>query len=1119
MLNMVWKERRPLAINLYGEKMKDTVYGLTGAAKLHYAYEMAKKENRPLLYITFNEIERAKAHMDLSAFMDAVSFEGRSIQFMESGIRTDSAKRIEAITGALEGKSVVASIDALLPYLAPRSEFEKSVTNLKTNMEIELEDLKVKLLSLGYERVDMVEAQDQFAIRGDIVDIGCGYRLEFFDNVIYSIKEFNLETQLSGNTVDKIDVIPVISVPVLSYDRIYGFLNEEYEKRSSSVEAGDSKMAARLLSYINSIGKGMPFADLENFAFYAFKTPASLLDYMNNPIVVFDDLDKVKERIETLKSNYTQKFTAHFSKGQALVFHENALDFGLADRLTDTCVDFKEFIDADARSVINTKSIYYKPAMGEEFFNFVKSGKDYKTYVFCGSENRAKRFLEMLRERDIGAFYGEEFGDMDYGRICVLPLALSGSAEYTDRKIRLISDQVQPKKKQKQRSAIDVFTDIKAGDYVVHDVHGIGRYLGIKSVTSMKKTRDYLSIEYRDGGMLYLPTEQMDRLQKYVGGGEQSPRLSKIGGNEWKKVKEKVSKNVEDMAEDLVRLYASRASKKGYAFSQDTPWQQEFEDSFEYEDTPDQAASIKEIKADMESGMIMDRLLCGDVGYGKTEVAIRAMFKCVMDGKQAAMLAPTVVLAKQHYNTVSERLKGYPVKVALLSRFSGTKEIKETEKALKNGEIDIIVGTHKLLNKSVEYKDLGLLVVDEEQRFGVKHKEQIKILKNNVDVLTLSATPIPRTLYMSLTGIRDISVINTPPLLRQTVATYVMEYNLDLVVDAINDEIQRGGQVYFLYNDVSSIESFGYRLSQSLPGVSIDIGHGQMNKDRLDKVMLDFYSGDTQVLLCSTIIESGLDVTNANTIIVYDADRFGLSQLYQLRGRVGRGQAQAYAYFTYRGNLSEKAHKRLSAIKDFTEFGSGFKIAMRDLEIRGAGNILGSAQSGNMAAVGYDMYCRLIQGAVNKIRGIETKQDFETTIKLDVDAFIPDNYIENEEIKIDVYKRIAEVDSKEAAEKIADELADRFGKLPFAVMRLLYVAVLKALCQRMKIPAVEQGINTIVIKMDEGSKIDNEKLLERMAKLNLTLENGCKIRFPMSGKNEEAMILELVDFLKSICCG
>lgn len=1099
--------------------MKKTIYGLTGAAKLHYAYEMAKAENRQLLYITFNEIERAKAHIDLSSFMEADTLESRSIQFMESDIRSGSGKRIEAMIGAIEGTSIVASIDALLPYLAPKEEFEKSVLHLERDMEIELEDLRSRFLAMGYERSDMVQSHDQFAIRGDIVDIGCGYRIELFDNVIYSIKKLDMETQLSKESVNRVRVLPVVAVPVFSYDRLYRFLSEEYDKRSRSISASDSKMASRLERYINSIDKGIPFADMDNFAYYAYEKPASLFDYMDNPIVVFDDYDKVQERIDSLRENYTSKFTAHFQKGQSLIFHENCLNFNLAETLGKAAIDFKEFINIDAGLLINTKNIFYKPSMGEEFFEFIRSGKDYKTYVFCGSDNRAERFIEMLRERDIGAFYSEHFEDMDFGRICVLPLPLSGSVEYTDRKIRLISDQVQQKKKQKQRSAPEVFTDINAGDYVVHDVHGIGKYLGIKSVTSMKKTRDYLAIEYRDGGMLYLPTEQMDRLQKYVGTSELPPRLSKIGGKEWKKVKEKVSKNVEDMAEDLVRLYAQRASRQGYAFSQDTPWQQEFEDSFEYEDTPDQAASIKEIKADMESGMIMDRLLCGDVGYGKTEVAIRAMFKCVTDGKQAAMLAPTVVLAKQHYNTVCERLKGYPVKVGLLSRFSSSKEIKEIEKALKEGEIDIIIGTHKLLGKSVQYKDLGLLVVDEEQRFGVKHKEQIKLLKNSVDVLTLSATPIPRTLYMSLIGIRDISVINTPPLLRQTVATYVMEYNPDLVVDAINDEIERGGQVYFLYNDVSSIDAFGHRLSQSLPNVSVDIGHGQMSKDRLDKVMLDFYSGKTQVLLCSTIIESGLDVTNANTIIVYDADRFGLSQLYQLRGRVGRGEAQAYAYFTYRGNLTEKAHKRLSAIKDFTEFGSGFKIAMRDLEIRGAGNILGNAQSGNMAAVGYDMYCRLIQGAVNKIRGTEEEQAFETAIKLDIDAFIPDSYIGNEDVKIDVYKRIAEIDCREAAEKIADELADRFGKLPMAVLRLLDVAVLKALCQRVRISAVEQMPNGIVLKLDEQNKIDNEKLLALMTGHKFTVEKDYKIRIQAEDKNEEGMIGELITFIESAECG
>lgn len=1096
------------------------VYGLTGAAKVHYAYEMAKRENRPLLYITFNEIERAKAAMDLSSFMPASSLEGRSIHFMETTLRQDLTNKISCMMAAIKGESVVASMDALLSYLPPKEEFLKSVIAIKVDDEIEIDDLKHKLIKCGYERSELADSKMSFAARGDIVDVGCGYRIEFFDNVVYSIKKLDLETQLSGESVKQAEILPVTPAPCNDFTRLEENLQREYDLRNGCIEPVDVKMSQRLEGYIRSISQGIPFTDIENFVYYAYDTPCTLVDYMKDPIIVFDDINKLHERIDSVKDNYTQKFSSHFKKGQSLVFHEHSMNFGLLDEIEDKGIDFCEFTDDKNRNFIKTKTLYYKPSMGQEFFDFIKSGRDYKTYVFCGSDTRAERFLDMLREQDIGAFISPVFQDIDVGRICVLPLALSGSVEYTDRKIRFISDQAQPRKKQRaKRSTIDVFTDLNPGDYVVHDVHGIGKYLGIKSVTSMKKTRDYLGIEYRDGGMLYLPTDQMDRLQKYIGSKDGAPRLSKIGGKEWKKVRDKVSKNVEDMAEDLVRLYAQRASKKGYAFSQDTPWQKEFEDSFEYEDTPDQEASLKEIKADMEKGIIMDRLLCGDVGYGKTEVAIRAMFKCVTDGKQAAFLAPTVVLAKQHYNTVSARLEGYPVKVALLSRFSTPKEIKDIERDLKAGAIDIVIGTHKLLNKGVEYKDLGLLVVDEEQRFGVKHKEQIKMLKSNVDVLTLSATPIPRTLYMSLIGIRDISVINTPPLTRQTVATYVMEYNMDLVVDAILDEVQRGGQVYFLYNDVASIERFAYGLSQKLEGVTIDIGHGQMGKDQLDKVMLDFYSGETQVLVCSTIIESGLDVSNANTIIVYDADRFGLSQLYQLRGRVGRGDEQAYAYFTYRGTLSEKAHKRLSAIRDFTEFGSGFKIAMRDLEIRGAGNILGSAQSGNMAAVGYDMYCRLIQGAVNRIRGIDDKPEIETSIKLDVDAFIPSSYIAGEDVKIEIYKRVAMVESQMEADKILSELKDRFGDVPESVSTLLDVAVFKSVCQRAGILQVDSMPRGIVFTLSEQNNIDNAKLMKQMNKVKFTVEQNYKICVSVHEKNERDLLANLIYFVESIVEG
>ncbi|MBQ9625405.1 MAG: transcription-repair coupling factor [Clostridia bacterium] len=1093
----------------------ETVYGLTGSAKLHYAYELGKKSDRPLLYITYNEIERANAHSDLCSFVDAAALEAKRVQLLDSDIRAEATERTAALKAAIDGKSIVCSIDALLNYLAPKEDFEKSFLNISVNETIELEDLKHKLCAIGYERVALVETQTQFAVRGDIVDIGCGYRIELFDNEVYSIKQLDLETQLSSGALNSAEISPITSVPVLKTERLYACIEEEYEKRNRTTDLADAKMAARLERYMHSLEKGVPFLDMESFAFFAFEKPGTILDYMDNPIIIFDDFEKIAERLKTVKENYLQKLEVHFKKGQALSLHEKSLNFDIIDTLSKNAIDLKEFNDGKAKSLIDTKGIYQKLSMGEVFFDFIKSGKEYKTYIFCGNETRAQRFLELLSEREIGAFYKERFEDIDFGQICVLPLTLTGSVEYSKRKIRLISDRAQQQKKQPKRTGgLKAFTDIKPGDYVVHDTHGIGKYIGIKSITSLNNTRDYLAIEYREGGMLYLPTEQMDKLQKYVGTSELPPRLSKIGGGEWKRVKERVGKNAMDMAEDLVKLYAKRASKKGYAFSPDTPWQREFEDSFEFEDTPDQITCTNEIKADMESNTIMDRLLCGDVGYGKTEVALRAMFKCVGDGKQAAMLAPTVVLARQHYNTITERLKDYPVRVGLLSRFSSPKELKAVKEGLKNGEIDIVIGTHKLLGKDVEYKDLGLLVVDEEQRFGVRHKEKIKMLKENVDVLTLSATPIPRTLYMSLIGIRDISVIETPPLLRQTVATYVMEYNLDLALDAINDEIKRGGQVYFLYNDVSNIERFAAELIKHLPNVTLDIGHGQMNKDRLEKTMLDFYSGKTQVLLCSTIIESGLDVTNANTVIVYDADRLGLGQLYQIRGRVGRGERQAYAYFTYRGRLSEKAHKRLSAIRDFTDFGSGFKIAMRDLEIRGAGTLMGSAQSGNMAAVGYDMYCRLIQSAVNKIKGVSEVQEFETAIKLDVDAHIPSSYIDDEEVKIDVYKRIAEITTDEEAQKLYTELSDRFGRLPSAVKRLFMVARLKALCMQVKILSIEHKGGDIVLKLAENSLVDTNKLVALMADYKLSIGKDFTIRLKQRFKNDEDALAGIQEFIK-----
>ena len=626
------------------------------------------------------------------------------------------------------------------------------------------------------------------------------------------------------------------------------------------------------------------------------------------------------------------------------------------------------------------------------------------------------------------------------------------------------------KSKSKGVSKIKSFAELKPGDYVVHVNHGIGVYKGIKQIEVSGHKRDYLDIVYDKGDKLYVPVDQLDLVQKYIGSEGKSPKVNKLGGAEWQKAKSKVKKSINEIAEDLVKLYAARASVKGYKYSKDTEWQMQFEDEFPFQETPDQLSSIEEIKKDMESDKPMDRLLCGDVGYGKTEVALRAAFKAVMEGKQVAFLVPTTILAEQHYKNMIKRFSDFPIKIDMISRFRTAKEQKSTLQSVKEGNVDVLVGTHRLVSKDIVFKDLGLLIVDEEQRFGVAQKEKIKNLKKNVDVLTLSATPIPRTLHMSLTGVRDISVIETPPEERYPIQTYVVEQNDQLIRDAIMREIGRGGQVYFVYNRVEDIEKIANYIKNLVPESRVGIAHGQMTERQLEKEMLDFMANEYNVLVCTTIIETGIDIQNVNTIIIYDADKMGLSQLYQLRGRVGRSNRIAYAYLLYTKDkvLTEVAEKRLKALKDFTELGSGFKIAMRDLEIRGAGNMMGSAQHGHMAAIGYDLYCRMLEDTVKLIKGDIDKEPIETTVDLKVDAYIPSSYIEDEMQKIEVYKKIAAIESIDEYMDIKEELEDRYSDIPDPVYNLMDIAYIKSRAKLLSIEEIKESGNDVIFRFQAG---------------------------------------------------
>ena len=732
------------------------------------------------------------------------------------------------------------------------------------------------------------------------------------------------------------------------------------------------------------------------------------------------------------------------------------------------------------------------------FYDEVKylKDEDYRIVIFGGGESRCQRIASELSDRGINAALvgeGQEFVPVK-GGVYICRGRLSKGFEYSDIKFAVFSlseltgeqGLKRRKKRVKKGKAIESFTDLKVGDYVVHESHGIGVYRGLENISVDGINKDYLKISYRGGSNLFVPVNQMDLVQKYIGSDGARPKLSKLGGPDWGKMKSKVRAAVAILAEDLVEVYAKRQAAEGFKYSPDTTWQREFEESFDYTETDDQLNAIEDIKRDMESGKVMDRLVCGDVGYGKTEVAIRAAFKTVQDGKQVAYLVPTTILAQQHYSTFTKRMAAYPVQIELLNRFRTASEQKQTLKNLETGMADIVIGTHRLLSKDVKFKDLGLIIVDEEQRFGVAHKEKLKRIKENVNVLTLTATPIPRTLHMSLSGIRDMSLLEEPPEERLPVQTFVMESNEQSVRDAIHRELARGGQVYYLHNRIDNIYEAAARIQKLVPEARVQYAHGRMSERELEGIMEEFIDGDTDVLVCTTIIETGLDIPNVNTIIIQDADRMGLSQLYQLRGRVGRSNRTSYAYFMYRRDkvLQEVAEKRLQTIREFTEFGSGFKIAMRDLEIRGAGSLLGAEQHGHMETVGYDMYCKLLDEAVCKLKGVDRSESFETTIDISVNAYIPGYYIENEEQRLEIYKKISLIDSQESFYDIQEEIEDRFGTMPKSVQTLLDVALVKSEAHNLGIVSVAEKQKNIVVTFKSNAGVDTERITQMLMAKN-----------------------------------
>lgn len=1102
------------------------ISGCIDTQKIHLVHA-AVNDYRFRLIITGDEAKAREMQED-SRFFDksSIYYPAKDFIFYSADVHGNQLagerlRCIQKIIAAQDNKTnitVITTIDGCVDMLMPLQRYRDNIIHFKNSDIIDTEKLISKLVGIGYTRVPMIDGQGQFAVRGGIIDIfsytdETPVRIELWDDEIDSIRFFDVESQRSVEKIQTYDVFPATEW-ILSEDEIdAGFekVKDEVEKQLVTLGNDKKKKTQQEMDACNRLRHA--YADFERTRDYS-KFILSFTDEIegftdyfpkDETVFVLDEPDRIMERMELISYEYEESMKNRLEGGY-VVASQTKLMRPIAEVYKNmqssrlmllSSLDYKpkmlkpaDYLRIDARSISSYNNSF--EYLADDINKYKRTG--YRVVLVCNSRTRAARIVADLEELGTQSYFSEDYDKeimpgtvmVTYGNIHRgFEYPLIGFVIITENDIFTSRTRKKQKKKYEGRS-IAGFNELNVGDYVVHEMHGLGVYKGIEKITVEGVEKDYIKIEYAGNSNLYVLATQLDRLQKYAASDtEKKPKLNKLGSVEWNKTKAKVHGAVEEIAKDLVELYSIRQNQKGYAFGPDTVWQKEFEEMFPYEETDDQLNAIADTKADMESTRIMDRLICGDVGYGKTEVAIRAAFKAVQEGKQVAYLVPTTVLAQQHFNTFEQRMKNFPLKVAQLSSFRTNKEIKETLADLKKGFVDVVIGTHRLLSKDVEFKDLGLLIIDEEQRFGVAHKEKIKKLKNNIDVLTLSATPIPRTLHMSLVGIRDMSVLEEPPVDRVPIQTFVTEHNDEMIREAINRELARGGQVYYVYNRVRSIDEAAAHIQELVPQANVAFAHGQMEKRELEKIMVDFINGDIDVLISTTIIETGMDISNVNTMIIEDADKFGLSQLYQLRGRVGRSNRTAYAFLLYRRDrmLTEVAEKRLSAIREFSDFGSGFKIAMKDLEIRGAGNVLGKSQHGHMAAVGYDLYCKMLNEAVNDLKGIKNEYSFETNVDLSVDAYIPSTYIKSEYQKLDIYKRIAAIESEEELSDMKDELVDRYGSLSTPAVNLLNIALIKSMAHKIGIMEMKgtiedgpSGCYKTVMKVYPKAEINTEAI-------------------------------------------
>ena len=1108
------------------------ISGLVDVEKLHVLAAIFNETKRPMVLVTYNEIQARKLYQDLKKLIKQTYFfpkkEITSYDYVAQSKEIEY-KRIDVLNKMYLAKQqkepiiIVTTIEAVMQKMVAKDTLYQNVIDFEVGKTYLLDEIKEKLVGLGYERSDLIENKGQFSIRGGIVDVGLsekiGVRIEFWGDEVDSIRFFQISSQRSTEMLKEITIFPAHELIVQDLSEAVKNIQEKYPEEIEDIElVKNGDYISKINKYFNEF----------------YENQASFLDYMSDEyLLLLDEKSKINQRKTNIIEENNKLIVSLVEKEKFVPEAiENISKF-------EYNFEEKQIIYLEQNDSIKNIQKYYFETREINFYNlqldllladivtYQKNKK--KVVLLAGNEISAKKLCDILKENQINYKYEQEAENVKPGEIIVTIGGFSSGFENYDLNLIVISLQnnfEEPVKRKKKLSSTFkdsekiVFADLKPGDIVVHQTHGIGQFIGVNTITADGVTKDYIKIKYRNDDILYVPTNSLDSVRKYIGGGDNSsPRLNKLGGKEWSATTSKVKKNLEAVAKDLIELYAKRQKIKGFSFSPDTPWQKQFEDSFPYTETDDQLRCIQDVKKDMEKPQPMDRLLCGDVGYGKTEVAIRAAFKAIMDQKQVAYLVPTTILANQQYEEFKTRMQEFAINVELLNRFKTKKEQDEIIKKLKLGEVDVVVGTHRLLSEDVNFKDLGLLIIDEEHRFGVKDKEKIKKLRTNIDVLTMTATPIPRTLHMSIVGVRDMSVIYEPPHNRKPVQTYVLEYDQEVITEAITKEIERDGQVFYLFNQVEGIEKKANEISMLVPEAKVGFAHGKMSGRELEEIMESFINHEINVLVCTTILESGIDIPNANTIIVENADRLGLAQLYQIRGRVGRSDKQAYAYVTYKRDklLSEVADKRLKAIKEFTEFGSGFKIAMRDLEIRGAGSMLGEMQHGHMEQVGYDTYCKLLDEVIKEMQGIEVVEEQDVQIDLAVSSYIPDNFIENSSQKIEIYQNIALCRTEEELQNVIDEVIDRYGRLPKELENLIDIARIKQLARKANILKIAQRENGIVFYFVK-EKIKPEMVNTLITKYPMLVKfsNAVEPYVTLRIKENENIIEKAKEFLNTV---